>query len=128
MSKKSILFILLTTIVIISVLAFSPSIFGRSAQLPASTGFGIHPELALPDQSFIPIIKVAKAIGWTADEKPTAADGMDVVAFARGLDHPRWLYVLPNGDDFHVDAPVVILLPLQEAKSASLPLWTIRRP
>lgn len=98
MSKKSILFILLTTIVIISVLVIGPSIFGRSAQLPASSGFGPHPELALPDQSFIPIIKVAKAIGWTADEKPTAADGIGVIAFARGLDHPRWLYVLPNGD------------------------------
>jgi glucose/arabinose dehydrogenase len=26
------------------------------------------------------------------------AEGTTVTAFARGLDHPRWLYVLPNGD------------------------------
>jgi len=98
MRKKTIVFVLLTAIVIISVLVLGPLIFGRAAQLPASSGFGPHPQLALPDQSFIPIIKVAKAIGWTADEKPIAADGMEVVAFARGLNHPRWLYVLPNGD------------------------------
>jgi glucose/arabinose dehydrogenase len=43
-------------------------------------------------------VNVVTAKGWPADAKPTAADGTSVAAFARGLDHPRWLYVLPNGD------------------------------
>jgi glucose/arabinose dehydrogenase len=43
-------------------------------------------------------VNVVTARGWAAGEKPVAAEGMEVVAFARGLDHPRWLYVLPNGD------------------------------
>jgi glucose/arabinose dehydrogenase len=41
---------------------------------------------------------VVKAKGWAEDATPTPAAGTSVVAFARGLDHPRWLYVLPNGD------------------------------
>jgi glucose/arabinose dehydrogenase len=41
---------------------------------------------------------VVTAKGWTGDEKPVAAEGTVVSAFARALDHPRWLHVLPNGD------------------------------
>jgi glucose/arabinose dehydrogenase len=43
-------------------------------------------------------VKVAKATGWPAGLTPAAARGLKVNAFAKGLDHPRWLYVLPNGD------------------------------
>jgi glucose/arabinose dehydrogenase len=45
-----------------------------------------------------PTVNVVSAKGWTGDGKPVAAQGLTVVAFARGLDHPRWLHVLPNGD------------------------------
>jgi glucose/arabinose dehydrogenase len=45
-----------------------------------------------------PTVNVVTARGWSGDEKPTAAPGLKVAAFARGLNHPRWLYVLPNGD------------------------------
>jgi glucose/arabinose dehydrogenase len=51
-----------------------------------------------PKESLIPTINVAKATSWPAGAKPTAASGMTVNAFATGLDHPRSLYVLPNGD------------------------------
>ena len=44
------------------------------------------------------MIKVATAKGWAEGATPTAAEGMSVASFASGLDHPRWLYVLPNGD------------------------------
>jgi glucose/arabinose dehydrogenase len=43
-------------------------------------------------------VKVADAEGWSGEAKPVAAPGLVVTAFARNLDHPRWLYVLPNGD------------------------------
>jgi glucose/arabinose dehydrogenase len=46
----------------------------------------------------IPTIDVVTAKGWSGDATPIPAQGMSVTAFARGLDHPRWLYVLPNGD------------------------------
>jgi glucose/arabinose dehydrogenase len=59
---------------------------------------GTRPELPAPSESLIPVIDIAPAVGWTDGGAPTAADGLAVTAFARGLDHPRWLYVLPNGD------------------------------
>ena len=60
--------------------------------------FGPRPTLVEPEKSLIPTVNVAKAIGWPAEAKPTAAQGMAVNAFAAGLDHPRTVYVLPNGD------------------------------
>ena len=71
---------------------------GPSARLPVSAGIGPTPELPSPQTSLIPTVKVADARGWSGSEKPTAAPGLVVNAFARNLDHPRWLYVLPNGD------------------------------
>ena len=60
--------------------------------------FGPSPTLPAPQHSWIPTVNVATAIGWPAGGKPTPAKGMAVNAFATGLDHPRTLYVLPNGD------------------------------
>ena len=71
---------------------------GSSASLPVSAGMGPAPQLPSPEKSLIPTIKVADAKGWPAGATPTAAPGTTVKAFATGLDHPRWLYVLPNGD------------------------------
>jgi glucose/arabinose dehydrogenase len=59
---------------------------------------GPNPELPPPRTSLIPVMNVARAVGWPADSTPTAAEGLRVNAFATGLDHPRWLHVLPNGD------------------------------
>lgn len=61
-------------------------------------GLGPHPVLPAPDQTLIPTVHVAAAVGWPQDTQPQAGPGMSVNAFASGLDHPRWLYVLPNGD------------------------------
>src|SRR5512141_2233993 len=60
--------------------------------------FGPSPPLPAPEQTWIPTVNVAVAVGWPAGGKPTAANGMAVNAFATGLDHPRTLHVLPNGD------------------------------
>lgn len=61
-------------------------------------GFGPNPTLPTPEKSLVPTMNIAPAVGWPKGAKPTAAPGTQVVAFADGLDHPRWLYVLPNGD------------------------------
>ncbi|MGV3590545.1 MAG: PQQ-dependent sugar dehydrogenase, partial [Gammaproteobacteria bacterium] len=70
----------------------------ESAQLPETAGYGPDPELPPPDPSWIPTVNVARAVGWQDGETPDVAAGLRVNAFATGLDHPRWLYVLPNGD------------------------------
>jgi len=64
----------------------------------AEQTFGPSPVLPAPQHSWIPTVNIATATGWPAGGKPTAASGMAVNAFATGLDHPRSLYVLPNGD------------------------------
>ena len=64
----------------------------------AEQTFGPSPTLPAPQHSWIPTIDIAAATGWPAGGKPTAANGMAVNAFATGLDHPRTVYVLPNGD------------------------------
>src|SRR6185295_18405169 len=61
-------------------------------------GVGTSPELPPPASAVIPTVSVAEPVGWPAGATPTAAQGLAVKAFASGLDHPRWLYVLPNGD------------------------------
>jgi glucose/arabinose dehydrogenase len=61
-------------------------------------GYGTNPELAFPQQTLIPTVNIAPAKPWTPGEMPSASAAFRVNAFAQGLDHPRWLYVLPNGD------------------------------
>src|SRR5690349_18179183 len=71
---------------------------GASARLRVEDGSGPRPTLPAPSSSLIPTVHVAEARGWPAGATPTAAEGTTVRAFATGLDHPRWLHVLPNGD------------------------------
>jgi glucose/arabinose dehydrogenase len=71
---------------------------GGSANLPVSAGMGPTPQLPPPEKSLIPIVSIRKAAGWPTGLRPGSAPGLTVNAFATGLDHPRWLYVLPNGD------------------------------
>lgn len=71
---------------------------GEVATLPVEAGMGPTPKLPPPNTTLIPTVNTAKAVGWIAGAQPVAAAGLAVNAFASGLDHPRWLYVLPNGD------------------------------
>jgi glucose/arabinose dehydrogenase len=71
---------------------------GGKARLPIADGTGPRPALPPPDKSLIPVINVVTAKGWPADGKPISAPGTTVAAFARDLDHPRWVYTLPNND------------------------------
>jgi glucose/arabinose dehydrogenase len=82
----------------ITLLAAALAGCGGSATLLVSEGTGTHPTLPSPKKSLVPTINVVKAKGWPEGVTPQAADGLAVTAFARGLDHPRWIYVLPNGD------------------------------
>jgi glucose/arabinose dehydrogenase len=71
---------------------------GDHASLPVAAGFGPKPALPPPREALIPTVEIAQATGWPEGATPTAAPGLAVAAFAAGLDHPRWLHVLPNGD------------------------------
>ena len=88
--------------------------------LPESAGYGPDPQLPEPHSSWIPTIKVADAIGWQNGARPRPAAGMEVTAFATGLQHPRWLHELPNGDVLvaESDAP-----PKPEGASGGIRGW-----
>jgi glucose/arabinose dehydrogenase len=79
-----------------------------TSKAPVSAGTGPQPSLPPPDRSLIPVVHVVTAQSWPEGRTPVAAQGLAVAAFARGLDHPRWLYALPNGDVLvaETDGPV----------------------
>jgi glucose/arabinose dehydrogenase len=71
---------------------------GESSKFPEDAGVGASPTLPEPNRTLIPTVNIAPAKGWPQGEKPKPAEGLAVNAFATGLEHPRWLHVLPNGD------------------------------
>jgi len=68
------------------------------AETNIGIGIGPNPRLPAPEKSLIPTVRIAPAKGWPEGGKPAAAEGFKVTALASGLTHPRWVYVLPNGD------------------------------
>ena len=70
----------------------------RRPALSDTSTFGPHPTLVNPHAWLLPTVKIAKVVGWPAGRTPVAAAGLKVEAFATGLDHPRWILPLPNGD------------------------------
>ncbi len=71
---------------------------GEESSLPKGADVGSNPTIAKPAKTMIPTVNVAPAKGWPDGQLPIAADGLTVSAFARGLNHPRSILVLPNGD------------------------------
>ncbi|HJV40910.1 sorbosone dehydrogenase family protein [Caulobacter sp.] len=71
---------------------------GQSQSQTPPVGYGPNPTLPEPRHSLIPTVKVSDVVGWPAGVTPSAPAGFQVQRFAAGLDHPRWLLVLPNGD------------------------------
>ncbi|MEO5902722.1 MAG: sorbosone dehydrogenase family protein [Gemmatimonadaceae bacterium] len=94
--------------VFVFIVAIGVSGCGSAATLQVAAGTGPSPVLPKPREAAIPLVNVVTAKGWGPDALPVAARGTRVVAFARGLNHPRWVYVLPNGDALvaETNAPV----------------------
>src|SRR5271167_2728429 len=65
---------------------------------------GANPVLPAIQQYVMPPIRIAKAVGWGEDETPAVPQGLQVHALATGFEHPRSLYVLPNGDVLVVES------------------------
>jgi len=85
----------LTAMAMIAALAM----MGCARQNPDDTGtFGPNPTIGEPTAGALPTLNNAKAVGWPAGAAPTPAAGLAVTRYAEGLAHPRWLYLLPNGD------------------------------
>ena len=85
-------------ILIVGVAVAALSACGQSQSQTGPVGYGPNPALPEPRKSLIPTVKVSDVVGWPSGVTPTAPAGFRVQPFATGLDHPRWLLVLPNGD------------------------------
>jgi glucose/arabinose dehydrogenase len=68
-----------------------------TAALPIEAVQGVRPNISQPRVQTIPTVAIAEPVGW-GSARPTPAAGLQVQAFASGLDHPRWMHRLPNGD------------------------------
>src|SRR5262249_61645484 len=80
----------------------------RIQGVPQIEAWGAAPAIpAAKPQGALPTLKMPSARGWDPGQKPTAAPGLKVNAFATGLDHPRWIEVLPNGDVLIAEATQV---------------------
>jgi glucose/arabinose dehydrogenase len=85
-------------LVLVSIAIFAWIAWPDKARLQVADVAGARPAITSPREQLFPTIGTADPVGWKAGETPTPAAGLKVAAFATGLDHPRWLYRLPNGD------------------------------
>ncbi len=85
-------------IFVAGVLALMLAACGESSQLPEQATTGPNPTIPEPTKTWLPTVNIATAKRWADGAMPKPASGLAVTAFAQGLDHPRWVYVLPNGD------------------------------
>lgn len=88
---------LLVLMVVLAIVFFFLS-RGDKADIPIDQVVGTDPQLGEPESEMFPTVVIADPIGWEADQSPTPAQGLQVARFAEGLDHPRTLHTLPNGD------------------------------
>ncbi len=91
---------------------------GEQATLNIAESYGPTPTLPAPNPGLIPTVNIAAATAWPTGATPLAANGMAVNEFAGGLDHPRWLLVLPNGD---------VLVAQSNAPARPAPAFSIKR-
>ncbi|PZU08199.1 sorbosone dehydrogenase family protein [Sphingomonas sp.] len=90
--------ILVGLLIVASAAGLYFTVRNQRARLDITAGQGTKPKLDSIHTGLVPLVHVAKAVGWKPGEMPTPAPGLKVQPFATGLDHPRWLLALPNGD------------------------------
>ncbi|MCT2401308.1 PQQ-dependent sugar dehydrogenase [Novosphingobium mangrovi (ex Huang et al. 2023)] len=93
---KAALALLTIILIVIGVIAWAQ--YSNTSDLPSDATAGKDPELVEPDPQTIPSVRLVKPVGWAEGEAPKGADGLAVNRFAEGLDHPRTMLTLPNGD------------------------------
>ena len=96
-TRRKIILAILAAILVIAVVVFF-LVRGNAAELSVAAVSGTDPQLGEPAGGIFPTVAIAEPVGWADSELPIAAEGLVVQRFADGLDHPRVLHALPNGD------------------------------
>jgi glucose/arabinose dehydrogenase len=89
---------------VLALLVAAPTLALSADNFDVSSQIGPNPVLPEPQQYLFPPMRLAKVVGWKEGETPTVAPGLKIEALATGLEHPRSLYVLPNGDILVVES------------------------
>ncbi len=89
---------IVAAVVVIAAAGTKLVFYPEDAKLAVARGMGPSPTLPPPNATLMPTVNIAPAVGWPAGARPVAAPGLNVAPFASDLHHPRWLYLLPNGD------------------------------
>jgi glucose/arabinose dehydrogenase len=95
--SRKILIAILIILVVLGALFYVLS-RGDTAELSVDDVSGVKPTLEEAEAEAFPTVQIAKPVGWEAGDAPVPAKGLEVVRFAEGLDHPRVIHTLPNGD------------------------------
>ncbi len=98
MSTKQKILAWVLVLILLVIFAAAWVVQGDRATLDVAAVTGTDPVLEEPKAEAIPTVNIAEPVGWAADEVPAAAQGLAVTRFAEGLDHPRVMYTMPNGD------------------------------
>ncbi len=119
------LVIALVLIVVIAAVAGAAVVFTSREQATVAIEhqYGPNPILPPPNPTILPTVNQAEARPWQPGEMPTPAEGFAVNQFAEGLDHPRWLHVLPNGDILVAESNK----PPKEERSISIRRWVAEK-
>lgn len=89
---------------------------GSDRSFDVESQIGPDPQLPEPNQYLFPPMRLAKVVGWKDGEKPAVAQGLKIEPLATGLQHPRSLYTLPNGDVLVVESRSPDLDPVKRPK------------
>ena len=95
-----------------------------TSRLAPAADFGPNPELPAPRKTLLPTVNIAPAVGWPEGRSPIAAEGTRVSAFATGLNHPRWIHVLPNGDVLVAESNAP---PKPESSAGGIKAWLMKK-
>jgi glucose/arabinose dehydrogenase len=93
---------------IVALIGAAALLWRRLGGATPKPAFGSAPVIpAAKPQGSLPTLKMPTARGWDRGQTPVAAPGLKVNAFATGLEHPRWIHTLPNGDVLIAEATQV---------------------
>jgi glucose/arabinose dehydrogenase len=104
------------TLIFICAALFTLAACDDDSSFDSASQIGENPNLPEPQQYLFPPMHLSSVVGWKQGEKPTVAAGLKIEALATGLEHPRSLYVLPNGDVLIVESKAPPAPPISRPK------------
>ena len=114
------------TFMLVGVSALTLAACNDDEAFDVQSQIGPHPNLPPQNEYLFPPMHLATVVGWKAGETPKVAPGLKIEALATGLQHPRSIHVLPNGDILVVESKAPGVQPIERPKDfvmAAIESW-----